>query len=175
MFEQFLRHVEFAEKSSFQSEKDFCECLAGKTFLNGMYRLFRKDQIAKWTEIVERSFPAYRSRIDLFGFDWLGQVFARNKDTDTVLWFQPGIGEVLDIPCSFTAFHDVEIVESPEDALVSRYFEYWFENNDHYILKHNECVSYKVPLFLNGNDDIDNLEVSDMEVYWEIMMPLLNL
>lgn len=42
-------------------------------------------------------------------------------------------------------------------------------------LKYNECAGYKIPLFLNGDDIVDNLEVSDMEVYWEIMMPLINL
>lgn len=36
-------------------------------------------------------------------------------------------------------------------------------------------LQIKVPLFLNGEDELDNLEVSDMEVYWEIMMPLLHL
>lgn len=30
--------------------------------------------------------------------------------------------------------------------------------NDNYILKKNECVGYKVPLFLNGEDEIENLE-----------------
>ncbi len=29
--------------------------------------------------------------------------------------------------------------------------------------------------FLNGKDGIENLEVSDMEIYWEIMAPLINL
>ena len=51
-------------------------------------------------------------------------------------WFQPGTGEVLDIPSDFVIFHDTEIVEYPEDALVSKYFDYWFENNEHYTLKH---------------------------------------
>ncbi len=27
----------------------------------------------------------------------------------------------------------------------------------------------KVPIFLGGEDDVSNLEDSDMEVYWEIM------
>ncbi len=55
------------------------------------------------------------------------------------------------------------------------FFNEWFEANGNFVLPHNKCVGYKVPLFLNGEDDIENLEVSDMEVYWEIMMPLMNL
>ena len=174
MFEKFLNCVHH-EKTSFANANDFFDSLNGESFLNGMYRLFRKDQITKWNQIVENSFPAYRGRIEVFGFDWLGQIFAINKTSKTGLWFQPGTGEVLDIPDDFLTFHEVEIVEYPEDALVSRYFELWFEQNNHYMLKHDQCVGYKVPLYLNGNDELGNLEVSNMEVYWEIMMPLLNL
>ena len=89
--------------------------------------------------------------------------------------FEPGTGEVLDIPASIEEFHNIEIVEYHEDSLASAFFDEWFEKQEHYVLKHNECVGYKVPLFLNGDDVVDNLEVSDMDVYWEIMMPLINL
>ena len=175
MFEKFLRHVHYAGADSFASEEEFREKLGGESFLDGMYRLFRKDQIGKWTGIVEQAFPAYRGIIDVFGFDWLGQVYAIRKETGTVLWFQPGFREVLDIPDDFAAFHDVEIVDYPEDALASLYFNDWFEASGHYMLKHHECVGYKVPIYLNGKDEVSNLEVSDMEVYWGIMAPLMNL
>ena len=174
MFERFLEKINY-EKRSVSGVDDFFAELNGKSFLNGLYRIFRKDQIGKWTTIVEEAFPNYKGTIEVFGFDWMGQVFAMRKDTNTVLWFQPGTGDVLDIPDDFVEFHDTEIVDYPEDALVSRYFDDWFENNGHYILKHSECVGYKIPLYLNGEDDLNNLEVSDMEVYWGVMSPLISL
>ena len=175
MFEKFLKHVNWEGENSFASEEAFREKLGGESFLNGMYRLFRKDQLEKWTGIVEEAFPAHRGGIEVFGYDWFGQIYAVDKKTKMVVWFQPGTGDVLDIPADFVSFHEEEIVANPEDALVSRYFEYWFENSGRRILKHNECVGYKVPLYLNGVDDLENLEVSDMEVYWGIMSPLMNL
>jgi hypothetical protein len=33
----------------------------------------------------------------------------------------------------------------------------------------NECVGYRTPLFLGGSDDVANLEISDIDVYWTIM------
>lgn len=62
-----------------------------------------------------------------------------------------------------------------ENRIENKKNEEWFEANNNFVLPINKCVGYKVPLFLNGEDDIENLEVSDMEVYWEIMMPLMNL
>ena len=40
-------------------------------------------------------------------------------------------------------------------------------------IEYGRCAGYVIPLFLGGNDDITNLEDSDMEVYWNIMMQIL--
>lgn len=31
-----------------------------------------------------------------------------------------------------------------------------------------ECGGYRIPLFLGGEDSLENMEVSDMEVYWDM-------
>jgi len=61
-------------------------------------------------------------------------------------------------------FHDSEIPQYHDACLASEFFNEWFEANGNFVLPHNKCVGYKVPLFLNGEDDIENLEASDMEV-----------
>lgn len=175
MFEKFLDFVGYKEDEKIKSINEFNKLLNGKSFLNGMYRLFKTNDIEKWNIIVEKSFPLYKNRILVFGYDWLGRIFGLNNKTGTVLLFEPGTGEVLDIPASFEDFHNIEIVDYHEDSLASNFFKEWFSKNNKYQLKYSECVGYKVPLFLNGDDVIENLEVSDMEVYWEVMMPLMNL
>lgn len=74
----------------------------------------------------------------------------------------------------FINFHNEEIADYSEDSLASAFFEEWFQSGDGKELPHDKCVSYKVPLFLNREDDLDNLEISDMEVYWGIMSQLIN-
>lgn len=175
MFEKFLNYVEYDGKTSFSDTESFYSALHGKSFKNGIYRLFDKDQCGERNQIVEEFFPQYAGLIDVFAYDWLGRIFGINRNKGTVLLFEPGTGEVLDIPANFVDFHDVEIAEYHEDSLASDFFNEWFSKSGNYILKNTECVSYKVPLFLNGNDNIDNVEVSDMNVYWEIMMPLMKL
>lgn len=174
MFNEFLKYVNAVENNEIASADDFLKTYGGKSFLNGLYRLYSTADAAKWNEIVGQGFPGYAGRISVFGYDWLGRIFAVNLKTGTVLLFEPGTGEVLDIPADFTDFHNVEIVEYHEDSLASRFFEEWFEANDHYVLPHDKCAGYKVPLFLNGEDGIGNLEVSDMEVYWGIMAQLIS-
>jgi len=163
MFENFFEYVGIDNKNEINNKKDFIEQYSGCSFLNGIYRIHNVEDIKKWTKIVEDAFPKYKNNIKVFGYDWLGRQFAENIQTKTVLMFEPGTGEVLNIPVDFVKFHDKEIADYNEDSLASSFFKNWYESSPKQELQHNQCVGYKVPLFLNGNDDITNLEVSDME------------
>jgi len=164
------------ENSSIQSVVDeFLKAYSGGSFLNGLYRIHKAADIAKWTEIVRKAFPKFKGKIIVFGFDWLGRNFAIDIERNVVLLFEPGTGEMFNTEVDFMVFHNKEISESHDACLASSFFKDWYEANNNYVLKHHQCAGYKVPLFLNGKDTVENLEVSDMEVYWEIMMPLMNL
>ena len=173
MFKEFAGYVHDESIEKINTVESLLKYLADQNILNGMYRVFSGDDIMKWNQIVEDAFPLYRNRIKVFAYDWLGRIFAIKKETDTVLLFEPGTGEVLDIAVDIVEFHNVEIAEYNEASLASAFFEDSFEMNNNYVLKKNECAGYKVPLFLGGEDNENNLEVSDMEVYWGIMASLL--
>lgn len=175
MFEEFLNFTGVECDAEINGIDEFYSLFNGKSFLYGMYRLFKTSDIGRWTAITEEAFPAYKNRISVFGFDWLGRIFGVKKETQTVLMFEPGTGDVLDLSCTVEDFHDVEIAEYNDDSLASEFFDEWFEKNNKYELKYNECAGYKVPLFLNGEDVAENLEVSDMEVYWELMSSLMQI
>ncbi len=119
MFEKFLSYVDYEGQTSFPNEEAFYAALNGKSFKNGIYRIFAKQDRKKWGKIVEEAFPKYSGLIDVFGYDWLGRIFAINKTKGTVLLFEPGTGEVLSTPASFVDFHDIEIAEYPNDSLAS--------------------------------------------------------
>lgn len=83
-------------------------------------------------------------------------------------------GDVFDINVDIVEFHNEEIVQYNEDCLSSSSFDEWMSSEKGSKILHNQCVGYKVPLFLNGQDDIDNRELSDMEVYWGLMGQMVN-
>ncbi|MBJ7353947.1 MAG: DUF1851 domain-containing protein [Thermoleophilaceae bacterium] len=120
------------------------------------------------------AFPEFAQRVCPFGYDWLGRQFAvdsgRVEDGQPqVLMLEPGTGEALEIPVDFAVLHDEELVEHSDAALASAFFRAWSEvNPDALPLLRSQCVGYKVPLFLGGNDTAENLEVSDIDVYWTI-------
>ena len=42
------------------------------------------------------------------------------------------------------------------------------------MLNYNECLGYKIPLFLNGKDVVANHEKLDLEVYWHLSTQIYN-
>lgn len=159
----------------------FCELLgsyAGRSFGKGLYRLHKWEDIDKWNDIVIQAFPDFTDRIACFAFDWLGRQFALdfgrlvNKQPQ-ILMFEPGTGEVLEIPCDFIEFHDIEIPNYHDACLASNFHQTWMTQYPD-AFTNEECAGYKVMLFLGGEDTVENLEKSSIEVYWELCSQLLN-
>lgn len=150
---------------------DFLVQLGGKMFGGGIFNSFSYLNIKQWEEIVSKAYPDLENQFNPFGYDWLGRCFSldlRKETAGNVLMFEIGTNDVLEIPCSFKDFLNQEIPLYTEECLAKSFFDEWkeFSNVE---LKYGRCAGYKVPLFLGGDDDVSNLEDSDMEVYWEIM------
>jgi hypothetical protein len=128
--------------------------------------------------VAEEAFPDFQKRIWCFGSDWLGRMFAldfaRNEKAQyLVLMLEPGTGQALEIPATFAKFHDQELVQYRDDVLAVNFYEDW-QTSGGVTPNFKQCIGYKRQLFLNGSDTIENLEVTDMEVYWSITGHLLS-
>lgn len=155
----------------------FVHQFAGVSFNGGVYRVHQLKNLAKWNHQIRTAFPEFSKRIWCFGYDWLGRHFALDtgrleQGKPQVLLLEPGTGEGLEIPSDLAGFHENILIDMPDAALAIEGFKKWSNSGAH-VLKHHECVGYKVPLFLGGQDTPDNFEVSDMEVYWSICSQLL--
>ena len=163
-----------------KSTRGFIELFSlynGDSFGEGLYRLHDISNIDYWNENIAKAFPEFSKRLSCFGYDWLGRQFALDKQRMTdgqaqILMFEPGTGEVLEIPRNFIEFHNDEIPNYHDACLASEFFRNWKAINKT-TLKHDVCVGYKVMLFLGGQDTIENLEKSNMDVYWEICSSLI--
>jgi hypothetical protein len=150
---------------------------AGCTFENGLYRLHDATTGPRSSAMVAEAFPEFAARACPFAHDWLGRQFSLDRgrlegDEPLVLLLEPGTGEALEVPLSFAAFH-VQLDALREPALAAAFFADWAEANaDRLPLRSDQCVGYRVPLFLGGRDALDNLEVSNLEVYWSLCAQL---
>jgi hypothetical protein len=152
---------------------DFSKVWAGTTFEQGLYRVVDATTGPVLARLAAEAFPDFAARVHPFAYDWLGRAFALDASRITggqpmVLMLEPGTGEALEIPHSFTRFHE-ELADLMEPALAASFFEAWAKTNAHALpLAPSVCVGYKVPLFLSGKDTVDNLEVADLDVYWTL-------
>jgi hypothetical protein len=158
--------------------RDFMGRNAGRSFNEGLYRVHPAHFMSHWTTNVLQAFPGLKGRILCFSYDWLGRHFAldRARVADNqcrILMLEPGTGQALEIPVGFVEFHDTELVEHTNEALASDLYASWLASGGR-SPRMDQCVGYRKPLFLGGRDSIDNLELSDMDVYWSICSQLIS-
>lgn len=156
----------------------FFESYSGSSFNNGLYRIHLANQIDHWNHILAEAFPEFAKRLCCFGYDWLGRQFAvdngRVENSEPlVLMLEPGTGEVLEIPVNFVTFHDDELVSYTNEVLAYDFYREWLSSGNE-APNIQQCVGYKKPLFLGGADEINNLELMDLEVYWGLSSQLIS-
>jgi hypothetical protein len=154
---------------------DLMDEFSGRSFNNGLYRLHGQESGAVADRLVAEAFPENAMNAYCFGYDWLGCQYAldsdrRDEGEPLILLLDPATGEAFEIDCTFVAFHDVELVDSPNDSLNPGLFERWARENRRSLpLSRDVCVGYSVPLFLGGNNMLlENCEITDIEVYWRL-------
>ncbi len=155
---------------------DFIIQLGGKSFGRGLFNSFSKANIEKWTNIVSEAFPEFKDLFKLFGYDWLGRCFGvdlRKNSNGNILMFEIGTDDILEIPCELEDFLNKEIPLYSDACLAMPFFEKWIDLFGKQI-EYGRCAGYKIPLFLGGKDSVNNLEDSDMEVYWSVMTQIKN-
>jgi hypothetical protein len=158
---------------------EFMGWAAGATFNEGLYRVHDKHSADIANRQVGNAFPEYAHRVGCFAFDWLGRQFSLDSQRSEggeplILIFEPGTGDVLEVPYNFLEFHTEELIDFSEAALLSDVFDEWKrENVDVVPLEFTQCVGFGRPLFLGGVDEFVNYEVVNTEVYWHVCGALL--
>jgi Domain of unknown function (DUF1851) len=151
---------------------------AGCTFDNGLYRFHDATSGRRAASWIAAAFPQFTKQACPFGYDWLGRQFSVDLDRmqdgqPLVLMLEPGTGLALEVPYTFRGFHE-EFFEEKEAALAASFFAEWAAVNFTLLpLQARDCLGYKVPLFLGGEDDVDNLGVVDLDVYWSMSAQLI--
>ena len=150
------------------------ENYGGFEFENGLYRVHSKAMLEGWREKLGRAFPDESRQVTPFGQDWQGNQFGwRGGKNPTVLLFQIVSGEAYEIADSLEVAHEEEFVEHAQEALSIGQWRDWRVSGGAGPTA-SQCVGYRVPLFLGGKDEVANLELCDINVYWEITAQLLH-
>lgn len=155
----------------------FTEFLSGparESFGQGVLRFLLPDSrpsLVSWNSPLgwQASWLPWKDRLVVFAYDWLGRQIGFDRQRvqsgePLIGILEPGTGEFLETPETFLGFMERELVDFSDAAVAVKFYSQWRENGGE-APRPGKCVGYKVPLFLGGSDTVDNLAISDMEVY----------
>ncbi len=137
-------------------------------FANGLYRTMDRQTARTISTYVAMAWPEFDTALAAFAHDWMGRVFCEHRLIGTVYLAEPGTAEVLEIGLPVLEFHGVEIAKEHDAALASSFYVAWL-NSGGAVPTAQQCIGYRKPLFLGGADEIENLELCDLEVYWSLL------
>lgn len=145
--------------------------MAGTTLSHGFLRFHTPESAAKSAAACARLIDGFEGSFHPFAFDWLGREVALDirvgETRRLVIVVDPGGGEYLGTECDLDEWH--EVVAGEEDALAFSFYEEWRAADPSAgALSRDQAVGYKVPLFLAGEDEVENLHLVDREVYFEL-------
>lgn len=153
---------------------EFLTEVARSSFAGGLIRFLLPQtdpSIFSWNspEGWVSDWKQWDGRLVVFAYDWLGRQISfdlarREDDEPLISILEPGTGQLLEVPENFHGFIEQEIIDYHDAALASTFHSQWIKNGNPLPL-FRECVGYKVPLFLGGEDSINNVEISDIDVY----------
>ena len=150
---------------------ELARCVAGLPLGGGILRIVSADEGAAATAFLIEGFPEFAGRAVPVAIDWLGRVFAVDRGRPQgLLLVEPGSGEAFEIDDSFAEFLDRSLVDDPELLEVDLY-EGWLAAGGP-APPAGACIGFKLPLFLGGVGSLDNLELTDLDVYWSLSAQL---
>ena len=85
--DKFLKYVNYDNDVKYNSIEEFLKNTSGKSFLNGLYTIFKQEDIEKWNGIIGEYFPDYKGGFSVFAYDWMGRIFVIENNSNMVKMF----------------------------------------------------------------------------------------
>jgi len=168
MLSRFLRFFKYNVKMIYSSNvyQDYFDQLGGIQFGDGVFNSLLLQDVPKWRAYITEAFPELTGKVIPFGYTWDGVFCCIDLRDGKIILCDVGAGECIDLPRSFIEFLN-EDIEEFEELLQIEDYQKWMTVNGK--LPYGSCAGLKKPLFMGGEEENSNREVSDLEVYWGII------
>ena len=145
------------------------EEFSGAVFDDGLFKIHNKGSFYLWTELTFEYFKKFKGNSYCFAFDWVGRQYAVNyiNNRPRILMLDPATAEAFELEKNIELFFNEDLVEYKKEMLEFDKFKH-LKKKLNSKLKFEECFGFKKMLFLGGKDDLENYELIDLEVYWEL-------
>jgi len=168
MFSKFLKSFGANKKIKYTDNfyKDFFDNFGGKQFGEGLLNTIRLEDTGKWKEYLVDAFSRLEGKILPFGYTWDGIFFSIDIRDGKMIICDAGASQCFALPVSLKDFLNEYLSDRSADFLNAAEYRQWKSVNGP--VPYGFCAGWRIPLFLNVIDDLENRELCDMEVYWGI-------
>ena len=148
---------------------DLLTTLPGAVFNKGLFKIHNIGSSYFWTQLSFEYFKKYKANSYCFAFDWTGRQYAVNYSNGItkILLLDPATAEVFELESDIKSFLTEELEEFKNGLLEAEKFSVYYSSLSEEF-KFDQCLGFKQFLFLGGKDKLANIELIDMEVYWEL-------
>ena len=155
---------------------NFVARFARDSFENGLFRCLLpagRPSLVDWNrpEGWRADWPEL-PRLVAWATDWLGRLWCLDLDHQvkgepSIVRVETGMGAIAEMDKKFSDFIGGELGKYRDDLTSEGYYRDWLASGGA-VPRPDQCVGYRVPPFLGGEDDVPNLEISDLMVYVSI-------
>jgi hypothetical protein len=176
MFNSFLEFFGSENKGYVKRSEDiyldFIMNYSKESFGSGLFRVVDSNNLEYFKGLVQSCFSELSDDIRVIGFDWLGRIFVSSDTSDSEIYMcDAGSHEILEIPLGIKEFLNNEIPAYPDELFALDFYKEYISQGGT-SPSYDQCLGYKIPLFLGGLDDLSNIEQIDFDVFWTIMSQL---
>jgi hypothetical protein len=148
----------------------------GHSFNQGLIRFHDAQTGPNYRALCHQAFPELRDldrKADVLAFDWHGRQYltAKIKGESDLQIVMADIGTgTLDVLVSTTQFAAVLRLDNVADYFDGELYDQWRAAVGHPDagLAFTDCIEYTVPLYLGGDETLDNLTLIDLDVSWTV-------
>ena len=176
MFNSFLEFFGSENKGYVKRSEDiyldFIMNYSKESFGSGLFMVVDSNNLEYFKGLVQSCFSELSDDIRVIGFDWLGRIFVSSDTSDSEIYMcDAGSHEILEIPLGIKEFLNNEIPAYPDELFALDFYKEYISQGGT-SPSYDQCLGYKIPLFLGGLDDLSNIEQIDFDVFWTIMSQL---
>ena len=155
---------------------DFLASYGSRTYNGGLYRTHSLDSAIKWTRLLKEYYPGFKDKIRTFGYDWEGNMMVQRMEgkESVVMIFECATGDYFELEQTIKGFHEEDLVAYREDTLHEEKYRLATSFLGIAGIPGEKCIAHKTSLLLGGEDLVENMEVTDLEVIWSLQQQIID-
>lgn len=149
----------------------------GKVFDKGLLKIHTFEYVKTWTKRMKDDYFKNELKeqnlqdIICFASNWQGCMYCVNGENNTIVYFDPATCEFFKADgISINDLFDDVLVDGEYDIIAEDYFKELCDYLKFDNLKYEDSFGHKQYLHLGGEDDVENYEIVNTEVLWELQI-----